>query len=55
MEIKMKKRFEYKNLPDMKSILDEVDKVAADTVIGKTLFMKEKGVTSEAEYKRKMA
>ncbi len=55
MEIKMKKRFEYKNLPDMKSILDEVGKVAADTVIGKTLFMEEKGVASEAEYKRKMA
>ena len=39
----------------MKSILDEVDKVAANTVIGKTLFMEEKGVASEAEYKRKMA
>ena len=42
MEIKMKKRFEYKNLPDMKSILDEVDKVAADTVIRISLFLEVK-------------
>lgn len=55
MDIKMKKRFEYKNLPDMKTIESEVDKVAAETVIGTTLFMKEKGVKSEGEYKRKMA
>ncbi|MBU5306016.1 hypothetical protein [Eubacterium callanderi] len=43
MEIKMKKRFEYKNLPDMKSILDEVDKVAANTVIWKNFVHGRKG------------
>lgn len=55
MEIKMKKRFEYKNLPDMKTIQSEIDKIAGRVSIGETLFMRENGVKSEAEYKKKMA
>lgn len=55
MEIKMKKRFEYKNLPDMSSIRSDIDKIAKTVTIGETLFMKEFGVKSEAEYKKKMA
>lgn len=55
MDIKMKKRFEYKNLPDMKTIRSEIDQIASGVTIGETLFMKEHGVKSEAEYKKKMA
>lgn len=55
MEIKMKKRFEYKNLPDMASIRSDIEKIAKTVTIGETLFMKEFGVRSEAEYKKKMA
>ena len=53
MQIEIKKRFEYKELPDMREIFAEVDKIAAETTIGTTLFFKEHGVKSEAEYKRK--
>lgn len=55
MEIKMNKRFEYKDLPDMNSIHDDIDKIAEQVTIGETLFMKKFGVKSEAEYKKKMA
>ncbi|MDO4556499.1 MAG: methylmalonyl-CoA mutase [Lachnospiraceae bacterium] len=55
MDIKMKRRFDEKNLPDMKSIFSEVDTYAKDVTIGETLFFKEKGVKSEGEYKRQMA
>jgi len=55
MEIHMNKRFEFKDLPDMASIRSEIDKIAKGVTIGETLFMKEKGVKSEAEYKIKMA
>lgn len=55
MDIKMKRRFNEKDLPDMKSILSEVDSYAKKVTIGETLFFKEKGVKSEGEYKRKMA
>lgn len=55
MDIKMKRRFNEKDLPDMKSILSEVDSYAKNVTIGETLFFKEKGVKSEGEYKRKMA
>ena len=55
MDIKMKKRFEYKNLPDMQTIRSEIDKIAKNVTIGETLFMRENGVKSEAEYKKKMA
>ncbi len=53
MEIKLNKRFEWKNLPDMKEIYSDVDKIACDITIGETLFFKKHGVKSEAEYKRK--
>ena len=39
----------------MATIMSEVDRIASQTTIGETLFMKEHGVKSEAEYKRKMA
>ncbi|WP_236860169.1 cobalamin-dependent protein [Candidatus Formimonas warabiya] len=53
MNIEMKKRFDYKNLPDMREIFGEVEKIAAETTIGTTLFFQEHGVKTEAEYKRK--
>ncbi|MCQ1530686.1 cobalamin-dependent protein [Lutispora saccharofermentans] len=53
MKIIMKKRFEYKDLPDMNEIRSQIDKVAAHTTIGETLFFKKYGVKSEAEFKRK--
>ncbi len=55
MDIKLDKKFEFKDLPDMKSIMDEVNKIASDLTIGETLFMKENNVRSEGEYKKKMA
>lgn len=55
MEIHMRKRFEYKDLPDMKTIKNDAYKIAQQITIGQTLFMKEKGVKSEAEYKKQMA
>lgn len=53
MDIEIKKRFEYKDLPDMKEILSDVDQIAQHTTIGQTLFFKEHGVKTETEYKRK--
>jgi len=53
MDIKMNKRFEYKDLPDMKSIMSDVDKLTKDLKIGQTLFLKEKGCKTEGEYKKK--
>lgn len=53
MDIKINKRFEYKNLPDIHEILSDVDKIASKMTIGETLFFKEHGVKSEADYKRK--
>lgn len=55
MDITMNRRFNEKNLPDMKTILDEADKISKDITIGTTLFFKEHGVKSEGEYKKKMA
>jgi methylmalonyl-CoA mutase cobalamin-binding domain/chain len=53
LHIVIKKRFDYKDLPDMKDIFSDVEKIAAKTTIGTTLFFKEHNVTTEAEYKRK--
>lgn len=53
MEINMKKRFEFKDLPDMQYFRDQGKKLASQITIGKTLFMKEHNVSSEAEYKRR--
>lgn len=53
MEIKYNKRFEWKELPDMKEMKNQVDKEAKEIKIGETLFFKEHGVKSEGEYKLK--
>lgn len=55
MDIKLNRRFNEKELPDMKTIKAEAKKIASAITIGETLFMKKYGVKSEAEYKRKMA
>ena len=55
MEIRMKRRFDERELPDMQSIQSEVDSIAAGVTIGETLFFKKMGVKSEGEYKRRMA
>jgi len=53
MDIEIRKRFNYKDLPDMEDIFSDVAKIAAQTTIGETLFFREHGVKTEAEYKRK--
>lgn len=53
--LQLKKKFEYKDLPDMASILADATRIASEITIGETVFMKEHGVRSEAEYKRRMA
>lgn len=53
MKIQMGKKFNHKDLPDMKDIFNQVDKLASGITIGETLFFKEHGVRSEAEFKRK--
>ena len=55
MDIKINRRFEEKELPDMKTIKADAKKIASGITIGETLFMREHGVKSEAEYKKKMA
>ena len=54
MDIEIKRRYNEKELPDMQSIRDDAKKIASKITIGETLFMKEHGVRSEVEYKRKM-
>lgn len=54
-DIQQKKRFDYKDLPDMASIVADAAKISSEITIGTTLFMAEHGVQSEGEYKRKMA
>ena len=54
MDIKINRRFNEKELPDMKTILDRAEKVASTVTIGESEFMRHYGVKSEAEYKRKM-
>ena len=54
MDIKINRRFNEKELPDMKTIKADAKKIASNITIGETLFMKKYGVRSEAEYKRKM-
>ena len=53
MKIKMNKRFEYKDLPDMRAIMSDVEKLTKGLEIGQTLFLKEKGCKTEGEYKKK--
>lgn len=54
MNIEIKRRFNEKELPDMKTIKSDAKKIASGITIGETLFMKEYGVKSEIEYKKKM-
>jgi len=54
MNIEIKRRFNEKELPDMKTIKSDAKKIAKNITIGETLFMKENGVRSEVEYKKKM-
>lgn len=53
MDIKLNRRFEIKNLPDMKTIMNEVDKLVDGLEIGQTLFLKEHNCRTEGEYKKK--
>ena len=54
MELKINRRFNEKELPDMKTLIDEGHKIANSITIGESEFMRYYGVKSEAEYKRKM-
>ena len=54
MKLNFQRRFDEKNLPDLKTLLSNANKIAQKTVIGESLFMKTHHVRSEAEYKRKM-
>lgn len=54
MNIEVKRRFNEKELADMHTIKADAKKIASGITIGETLFMKEHGVKSEMEYKRKM-
>ncbi|MGM0113515.1 cobalamin B12-binding domain-containing protein [Enterococcus sp. DIV0187] len=54
MDVQIKRRFDEKELMDMKSVLAEAKKIASETSIGETLFMKKHGIKSEKEYKLKM-
>lgn len=54
MDLEFKWRFNIKDLPDMVTLNHEIDDIAKDVTIGKTLFMKKHGVSSEREYKERM-
>lgn len=54
MDITINRRFNEKELPDMKTIKAEAKKIASGITISETLFMKKYGVKSEAEYKKRM-
>jgi len=54
MELKFKWKFDIKDLPDMKTLSQEIDEIAEGVEIGKTLFMEKHGVSSEREYKERM-
>ena len=47
MEIKLNRRFNEKELPDMKTILGEAEKIAKGVTIGESEFMRYYGVKSE--------
>ncbi|MDO4554466.1 MAG: methylmalonyl-CoA mutase [Lachnospiraceae bacterium] len=53
MQISLNKRFEYKALPDMKTLRARAEELCANITIGTTLFMKKHNVKSEAEFKKK--
>lgn len=53
MDIKINRRFNEKDLPDVKTIKDRGDKLAKEVTIKETEFMRHYGVKSEGEYKRR--
>ncbi len=53
MQLQLNKRFEIKDLPSMNEVFSQVDKLASEITIGETLFFKEHGVKSEAEFKKR--
>ena len=53
MQLQLNKRFEIKDLPSMDEVFSQVDKLASEITIGETLFFKEHGVKSEAEFKKR--
>ena len=55
MELKLNRRFEWKDLPSMGEMEANAAKLAAKIKVGQTLFFKENNVKSEAEYKRRAA
>ncbi len=54
MDIKLNKRFEWKNLPDMKSLRSDIAKLQSELELGETLFFKKHGVKTEGEFKRRV-
>ena len=54
MELKFKWKFNIKELPDMGTLNHEIDGIAKNVTIGRTLFMEKFGVSSEREYKERM-
>ena len=54
MDIQINRRFNEKELPDMKTIKADAKKIAEGITIGETLFMQKYGVKSEKEYKLRM-
>lgn len=55
MNIEIKRRFNEKDLPDMKTLRNDVEKTSKGVTVGETLFMKKHGVKSEGEYKTRLA
>ena len=55
MALEFKRRFNEKELPDIQSLRNDVEKLYKETQIGETLFMKKHGVRSEGEYKKRCA
>lgn len=53
MNILTKKELISEELPELKDLMGEVEKISNGITIGETLFMKKHGVKSEAEYKLK--
>lgn len=53
LEIKFNKRFDWKELPPISEIEAGASRLAKGITVGETLFFREHGVKSEAEYKRR--
>ncbi len=55
MKLEIKRRFNEKDLPDMKSLTGAVDTLHQAASVGQTLFLKHHGVKSEGEFKKRCA